>query len=84
MSKQPPPAPPASTIDPCPLTIRIVGRPGTETLPRTTATPDNTQKVSEIIPCSLLTGNDDSNRVYYGKGQTFAWLFNDVMETATF
>ena len=33
MSKQPPPAPTASAKGPCPTTIKIVGRPGTESLP---------------------------------------------------
>ena len=40
MSKQPPPAPTASTIGPCPTVIQIVGRPGTVSLPRTMAPPD--------------------------------------------
>ena len=30
MSKQPPPAPTASAVGPCPTVIKIVGRPGTE------------------------------------------------------
>ena len=29
MSKQPPPAPTAKAVDPCPTVIQIVGRPGT-------------------------------------------------------
>ena len=29
MSKQPPPAPTASAVGPCPTLIQIVGRPGT-------------------------------------------------------
>ena len=29
MSKQPPPAPTASAVGPCPTVIQIVGRPGT-------------------------------------------------------
>ena len=33
MSKQPPPAPTASAIGPCPTMIKIVGRPGTGSLP---------------------------------------------------
>ena len=41
MSKQPPPAPTASTIGPCPIIIQIVGRPGTGSLPRTIALPDH-------------------------------------------
>ena len=41
MSKQPPPAPTASAIGPCPTVIEIVGRPGTGSLPRTIAPPDH-------------------------------------------
>ena len=40
MSKQPPPAPTASTVGPCPTIIKIVGRPGTGSLPRTITPPD--------------------------------------------
>ena len=39
MSKQPPPAPTASVVVPCPIVIKIVGRPGTESLPSTIAPP---------------------------------------------
>ena len=41
MSKQPPPAPTASAIGPCPTVIKIVGRPGTGSLPGTIAPPDH-------------------------------------------
>ena len=41
MSKQPPPAPTASAVGPCPTVIQIVGRPGTGSLPRTIAPPDH-------------------------------------------
>ena len=34
MSKQPPSAPTASAVGPCPAIIQIVGRPGTGSLPR--------------------------------------------------
>ena len=40
MSKQPPPAPTASTIGPCPTFIQIVGRPGTGSIPSTIAPHD--------------------------------------------
>ena len=43
MSKQPPPAPTASAIGPCPTIIQIVGRPGTGSLPRTIAPPGHPQ-----------------------------------------
>ena len=36
-----PPAPTASTIGPCPTVIKIVGRPGTGSLPSTIAPPDH-------------------------------------------
>ena len=42
--QQSPPAPTASAIDPYPTIIQIVGRPGTESLPRTIAPPDHPQK----------------------------------------
>ena len=35
MSKQPPPAPTASAVGPCPTAMQIVGRPGTGSLPST-------------------------------------------------
>ena len=41
MSKPPPPAPTASAIGPCPTVIKIVGRPGTGSLPSTFAPPDH-------------------------------------------
>ena len=40
MSKQPPPAPTTSAVGPCPISIQVVGRPGTESLPSTIAPPD--------------------------------------------
>ena len=41
MSKPNPPAPTASAIGPCPTVIKIVGRPGTGSLPSTIAPPDH-------------------------------------------
>ena len=41
MSKPPPPAPTVSAIGPCPTVIKIVGRPGTGSLPSTIAPPDH-------------------------------------------
>ena len=42
MSKQPPPAPTASAVGPCPTVIQIVGPPpGTGSLPSTIAPPDH-------------------------------------------
>ena len=41
MSKQPPPAPNASAVGPCPTVIQIVGRPGTGSFPSTIAPPDH-------------------------------------------
>ena len=40
ISKLPPPAPIASALGPCPTVIKIVGRPGTGSLPSTIAPPD--------------------------------------------
>ena len=44
MSKQPPPAPTASAVGPCRTVIKIVGRPGTGSLPSTFAPPDHPQE----------------------------------------
>ena len=44
MSKQPPPAPTASAVGPCPTVIQIVGRPGTGSLSSTFAPPDHPRK----------------------------------------
>ena len=44
MSKQPPPAPTASALGPCPTVIQIVGRPGTGSLPSTIASPDHPRR----------------------------------------
>ena len=41
MSKPPPPAPTASAKGPCPTVIKIVGSPGTGSLPSTIAPPDH-------------------------------------------
>ena len=41
MFKQPPPAPNASAVGPCPTVIQIVGRPGTGSLPSSIAPPDH-------------------------------------------
>ena len=64
MSKQPPPAPTASAIGPCPTVIQIVGRPGTGRLPGTIAPPDHPQHKGY----SRLTGFDAlliDRMVYY-------------------
>ena len=47
MSKQPPPAPTASAVGPCPTVIQIVGRPGTGSSPSTIAPPDHPQSPKE-------------------------------------
>ena len=47
MSKQPPPAPTASEVGPCPTVIKIVGRPGTGSLLSTIAPPDHPQNMIE-------------------------------------
>ena len=48
MSKQPPPAPTASAVGPCPTVIQIVGRPGTGSLPCTFAPPDHPLSFGEV------------------------------------
>ena len=55
-SKQPPPAPTASAIGPCPTLIQIVGRPGTESLPSTFAPPDHPRgfKISTLKTKAII------------------------------
>ena len=48
MSKQPPPAPTASAVGPCPTVIQIVGRPGTGSLPSTIAPPDHPLQIWKL------------------------------------
>ena len=43
MYKPPPPAPTALAVGPCPTVIKIVGRPGSGSLPSTFAPPDHPQ-----------------------------------------
>ena len=64
MSKQPPPAPTAGAIGPCPTIIQIVGRPGTVSLPRTIAPPDHPWLVGWLF--LGLTTLQDSISVYIG------------------
>ena len=45
LSKQPPPAPTASAVGPCPTVIQSVGRPGTGSLPSTIAPTDHPRAV---------------------------------------
>ena len=51
MSKQPSPAPTASTGGPCPTVIKVVGRPGTGSVPSTIAPPDHPhgEKISLLM-----------------------------------
>ena len=52
VSKQPPPAPTASAVGPCPTVIQIVGRPDTGSLPSTIASPDHPLFVGVIFVAS--------------------------------
>ena len=56
MSKPPPPAPTASAIGPCPTVIKIVGRPGTGSLPSTIAPPDHPKIGNNVI--QAMPGNN--------------------------
>ena len=47
MSK--PPTPTASAIGPCPTLIKIVGRPGTGSLPSTIAPPDHPHRAYNVL-----------------------------------
>ena len=54
MSKQPPPAPTASAVGPCPTVIKTVGRPGTGSLPSTFAPPDHPRWCDGTRPTSSI------------------------------
>ena len=63
MSKPPPPAPTASAIGPCPTVIKIVGRPGTGSLPRTIAPPDHPLHLCDVmlLTCGSLFPSADKD-----------------------
>ena len=48
MFRQPPTAPTASAVGPCPTVIQSVGRPGTGSLPSTIAPPDHPHRFWDI------------------------------------
>ena len=73
MSKPPPPAPIASAIGPCPTVIKIVGRPGTGSLPSTIAPPPTLETTSNQIVCNKT--NDDQPEVV-------SWSF-DLLDLVT-
>ena len=50
MSKQPPPAPTASAVGPCPTVIQIVGRPDTGSSPSAIAPPDHPDSIRTPSP----------------------------------
>ena len=59
MSKQPPPAPTASAVGPCPTVIQIVGRPGTGSLPSTIAPPDHPRVYRRTtVPLDTISTQD--------------------------
>ena len=67
MSKQPPPAPTASAVGPCPTEIQIVGRPGTGSLPSTIAPPDHPSvgdRFYAIYATETLYVTDDNCFIY--------------------
>ena len=64
MSKQPPPAPTAIAVGPCPMVIQIVGRSGPGSLPRTIAPPDHP-----------LTAQGHATKMYARGGAIFLQMF---------
>ena len=66
MSKQPPPAPTASAVGPCPTVIQIVGRPGPGSLPRTIKPPDHPRlQRSQIISERLHIHKSTNEHLFY-------------------
>ena len=62
MSKQPPPAPTASAVGPCPTVIKIVGRPGTGSLHSTIAPPDHS-----LCPGQTLNKSHHKGELHHQK-----------------
>ena len=93
MSKQPPPAPTASAVGPCPTVIQIVGRPGTGSLPSTIAPPDHPCQKSFDAEVSgtgskTLPTSKTANKVEMLKGlinkhnkKTISSLLQSIIET---
>ena len=81
MSKQPPPAPTASTVGPCPTEIQIVGRPGTRSLPRTIALPDHPLNT---IKCPSSSTQQNLNFDFLklsGRNALLCKCFSDLMKS---
>ena len=76
MSKPPPPAPTASALGPCPTVIKIVGRPGTGSLPSTIAPPDH-----PTVAMKLIGKRSCGDRV--GSGNTFFTNSYSIIPTST-
>ena len=84
MSKQPPPAPTASAVSPCPTMIQISWTPrhwkftqhhrttppppGTESLPSTFAPPDHPRHQTDSIDCTSVSNHFPSSLVEEGGG----------------
>ena len=68
MSKPPPPAPTASATGPCPTVIKIVGRPGTGSLPRTIAPPDHPLQNRVEHEKSFITSGPDQLHILAAAG----------------
>ena len=72
MSKQPPPAPIASAVGPCPTVIQIVGRPGTGNLPSTIAIRKRNFTASRIRERRVCKNDIDSYIVKIEKQATLS------------
>ena len=59
MSKQPQPASTTSAIGPCPTVIKIVGRPGTGSVPSTIAPPDHPRQTNKQTNRQMTNGRND-------------------------
>ena len=65
MSKQPPPAPTASAVGPCPTVFKIVGRPGTGSLPSTFAPPDHPQEGGGLQLVNFFHKDSKSKDIFF-------------------
>ena len=86
MSKPPPPAPTASAIGPYPTVIKIVGRPGTGSLPITIAPPDHPLLIWIIVGQgpTVLAVNAGGYCLTFFSPLSFSLLSPSLLETARY
>ena len=67
MSKQPPPAPTASAVGPCPTVTQIVERAGTGSLPSTRYEQEHRMRMSTLLQLLLENSISEKGHNYVNK-----------------